>query len=155
MPRAAPVTSAVFSGDAITSRRGVHREEEERPRPRVLHVVARPGRDQRAGPRPGAMQGTLDGQDGLALDHVHDLVAGVRLLRPVVLPGSDGHDRGLAPRGLLPALDALPSTADSSLPGATRKTTAERVTIPLRKKYMLMATIDGRAIGTVTRQKVR
>jgi len=57
------------------------------------------------------MQGTLDGQDGLALDHVHDLVAGVRLLRPAVLPGSDGHDRGLAPRGLLQDLEELPSMA--------------------------------------------
>jgi hypothetical protein len=47
------------------------------------------------------------------------------------------------------------ATAASSVPGATRKTTAERVTIALRKKYMLMATIDGSAIGTVTRQKVR
>ena len=47
------------------------------------------------------------------------------------------------------------ATAASSVPGATRKTTAESVTIALRKKYMLMPTMGGRAIGTVTRQKVR
>ena len=47
------------------------------------------------------------------------------------------------------------ATAASSVPGATRNTTAESVTIAFRKKYMLMPTIDGSAIGTVTRQNVR
>src|SRR2546428_6211653 len=46
------------------------------------------------------------------------------------------------------------ATAASSVPGATRKTTADSVTIAFRKKYMLIPTIDGNAIGTVTRQNV-
>ncbi len=47
------------------------------------------------------------------------------------------------------------ATAASSVPGATRNTAADSVTIAFRKKYMLMPTIEGSAIGTVTRQKVR
>src|SRR5215813_10452439 len=47
------------------------------------------------------------------------------------------------------------ATAASSVPGATMKMTAERVTMAFRKKYMLMATMEGSAMGTVTLQKVR
>ena len=47
------------------------------------------------------------------------------------------------------------SLAASSVPGATRKTAAESVTIAFRKKYMLSATICGSASGTVMRQNVR
>src|SRR5215475_4363320 len=47
------------------------------------------------------------------------------------------------------------ATAASSVPGATMKMTADRVTMAFRKKYMLMATMEGSAMGTVTRQKVR
>jgi len=47
------------------------------------------------------------------------------------------------------------ATAASSVPGATRNTTAESVTIAFRKKYMLIATIEGSAIGPVARANVR
>src|SRR4029453_13373505 len=46
------------------------------------------------------------------------------------------------------------ATAASSVPGATRNTTADSVTIALRKKYMLTPTMDGSATATVTRQNV-
>src|SRR5262245_9241074 len=61
--------------------------------------------DTRAGS--SAVLAALYPQHRVALDHVDDLIAGVRLLRPGVRAGPDGHHRGLASLRLLQDLEEL------------------------------------------------